>query len=305
MVFERSNFAFSDIPDLDGKVVIITGGNTGIGYVTAREMARKNAHVFVASRNKERGEAAVEKIKAETGKTKVELLLLDLQDLKSVKQSAENFLAKNLPLHILVNNAGIMASPFRLTVDNIEEQFGVNHVGHFLFTKILLPKIEASAPSRILNVTSMAHQSAGTINFEHINEENAAYNFGRYAQSKLANILFTNALNKRLEGKQVYVNSVHPGFVNTELSRGAIDSWGVWGKVIFKVANVFAKNPDNGALTQLYVATSPEIEQENYRARYFVPYAKLSTSSKVSTDEELAEKLWKFTDDLVVEKVGA
>jgi len=286
-------------------VAIVTGGNTGVGYITARELARKNAHVFVASRNKERGEDAVEKIKKETGNNQVEFLHLDLVDLKHVKQTAENFLAKNLPLHILVNNAGIMATPWTLTKDGIQDQFGVNHVGHFLFTKTLLPKIESSAPSRIVNVSSLAHNNVEGIEFDKINQEDALSTWQRYGVSKLANVLFTNSLAKRLEGKEVYANSIHPGFVATELSRGAIENYGIVAKVLANVANLFAKSPEDGALTQLYAATSPKIIENNYRGKYFVPFGIIGQKSAAAQDDELAEKLWKYTEDLIDEKLRA
>ncbi|RGB30507.1 hypothetical protein C1646_627865 [Rhizophagus diaphanus] len=304
-MFGKKHFTFGDIPDLSGKVAIVTGGNTGVGYITARELARKNAHVFVASRSKERGETAVENIKKETGNDQVEYLHLDLVSLKNVKQSAENFLAKNLPLHILVNNAGIMATAWTLTEDGIQDQFGVNHVGHFLFTQTLLPKIEASAPSRIVNVSSYAHFNAPAagIEFDKINQENAQSTFQRYAVSKLANILYSNSLAKRLEGKEVYVNSIHPGFVKTELGRGIIDTYGIAAKFFFSFASLFAKSPEDGALTQLYAATSPEIIEKNYRGMYFVPSGEIGKRSEESQNDELAEKLWKYTEDLVNEKL--
>jgi len=270
-MFGRKHFIFEDIPDLSGKVAIVTGGNTGVGYITARELARKNAHVFVASRSKERGEGAVEKIKKETGNNQVEYLHLNLVDLKNVKQSAESFLAKNLPLHILVNNAGIMATAWSLTEDGIQDQFGVNHVGHFLFTKTLLPKIESSAPSRIVNVSSEAHRAAPAagIEFDKINQKDAQSAFQRYAVSKLSNILYSNSLAKRLEDKDVYVNSIHPGVVSTELSRGLVEVYGIIAKIAFKVINVFAKSPEDGALTQLYAATSPEIIEKKLSRKIF------------------------------------
>ncbi|CAI2163422.1 15681_t:CDS:2 [Funneliformis geosporum] len=217
-MFNKKHFIIENIPDLTGKVAIVTGGNTGIGYITARELSRKNAHVFIASRNKERGEGAVEKIKKETGNNQVEYLYLDLNNLKNVKKSAESFLSKDLPLHILINNAGIMATPWTLTEDGIQDQFG-------LFTMTLLAKIEASAPSRIVNVSSLAHNHAPAagIEFDKINQEGAQSSWEHYGISKLANILFTESLSKRLEGKEVYVNSIHPGFVHTELSRGVVN----------------------------------------------------------------------------------
>ncbi|CAG8764898.1 20364_t:CDS:2, partial [Dentiscutata erythropus] len=186
-------FSFDKIPDLSGKIAIVTGGNTGIEIITARELARKNAHVFVASRSRDRGESA-------------------LQSLNSVKHAAEIFLARKLPLHILVNNAGIMATPFATTIDGIQDQFGTNHIGHFVFTLLLLPTIKASAPSRIVSVSGRAHERAppAGIEFEKLNDPEAHTPFQRYGQSKLANILFTLELNKRLSGTNIYCNCLHP-----------------------------------------------------------------------------------------------
>nr|CAG8594058.1 14040_t:CDS:2 [Entrophospora candida]CAG8601672.1 3215_t:CDS:2 [Entrophospora candida] len=280
---------------LEGKqVVVVTGGNTGIGYVTCRELARKNAHVFVLSRSIERGTAAVEKIKQETKNPKVEFLQLDLQSLKSVKECAESFLARKLPLHVLINNAGIMATKFSLTVDGIQDQFGTNHVGHFYLTKLLLPTIEASAPSRIVN---------NGIEFDKINDPNAHSPIERYGVSKLSNILFTVELNKRLEGKQVYANSLHPGSIHTELFRGIIDNWGRWVVPFLSLVNYALLTPDDGALTTLYCATSPEIEEKNFHGKYFIPFGVESLPGDNGKDEELAKKLWQFTDDLVNEKL--
>ncbi|CAH1760046.1 14592_t:CDS:2 [Entrophospora sp. SA101] len=292
------NFKFEDIPDLTGKVVAITGGNTGIGYVTCRELARKNAHVFVLSRSIERGKAAVEKIKQETKNQNVEFLQLDLQSLKSVKECAESFLARKLPLHIF---------KFSLTVDGIQDQFGTNHVGHFYLTKLLLPTIEASAPSRIVNVSSTAHKYTpkGGIEFDKLNDPDAQTPMERYGVSKLSNILFTVELNKRLEGKQVYANSLHPGVIKTELTRGLVDNWGRWVVPFIKLGGLLLLTPDDGALTSLYCATSPEIEEKKFRGKYFIPFGVESTATLTddAKDEKLAKKLWEFTDDLVNEKL--
>ncbi|CAG8603662.1 7627_t:CDS:2 [Cetraspora pellucida] len=286
-MFSKKHFVFTNIPDLSGKVAIVTGANTGIGIVTARELARKNAHVFVACRSKERGESAVELIKEETNNDSVEFLQLDLQSLNSVKHAAETFLARKLPLHILINNAGIMATPFELTQDGIQDQF-------------------ASAPSRIVNVSSIAHKLTppGGIEFDKLNDPNAHTAFQRYAQSKLANILFTIELNKRLSGTNVYCNCVHPGSINTELFRGIITNWGYWIKPFLSVVSIFLLTPNDGALTQLYCATSPEIEEQDYRGKYFVPFGVLGETTDFGKDEELAKKLWDFSENLVKEKLG-
>ncbi|CAG8543447.1 16869_t:CDS:2 [Racocetra persica] len=295
---EKKHFTFDDIPDLTGKVAVVTGGNAGIGYVTCRELARKNAHVFVLGRNIEKVQAAVEKIRTETGNQNVEFLHLDLGSLRSVKKCAENFLARDLPLHILINNAGISADPFSLTEDGIQEEFGVNHVGHFLFTKLLLPKIKASKPARIVNVSSRGHRFApeGGIEFEKINDPNAQETMIRYAQSKLANILFTYELNKQyLEGEQVYANSLHPGVVDTSMLRNS--------SVVTENLRASAISPDDGAITTLYCATSPEIEAKNYRGKYFEPFGKEAEPFKYTNDDDLAKRLWEFTENLINEKL--
>ncbi|CAG8530322.1 3903_t:CDS:2 [Gigaspora rosea] len=280
-MFWKKRFSFDKIPDLSGKVVIVTGGNTGIGFVTARELARKNAHVFVASRTSERGERAVELIKKETNKDAVEFLQLDLKSLNSVKLAAETFLARKLPLHILVNNAGIMATPFEKTSD-------------------------ASDSARIVNVSSMAHERAppAGIEFEKLNDPNALNSFQRYYQSKLANVLFTLELNKRLSGTNVYCNSLHPGIIKTELTRGVVADWGSWIKPFVYISTFFMITADDGALTQLYCATSPEIEEKNFRGKYFVPYGEVSEPIAQGKDEELAKKLWDFSENLIKEKLG-
>ncbi|KAF0392042.1 NADP-binding protein [Gigaspora margarita] len=295
---EEKHFTFDKIPDLTGKVVIVTGGNAGIGYITCRELARKNAHVFLLGRNIEKGQAAVESIKSEIGNKDVEFMHLNLKSLKSVKECAENFLARNLPLHILINNAGITTETFSLTEDGIQEEFGVNHVGPFLFTKLLLPKIKASQPARIVNVSSMGHRRATGIEFEALNDPNAHDSKQRYRQSKLANILFTDELNRRyLEGEQVYANTIHPGLVDTPMLR----------KNDLSFSETFLSSSismEDGAITTLYCATSPEIEEKNYRGRYFVPFGIEGEKSSYAEDDDLAKRLWEFTENLINGKLS-
>ncbi|CAG8534876.1 4342_t:CDS:2 [Ambispora leptoticha] len=307
MVFFKKPFTFENIPDLSGKVALITGANTGIGLITAREIARKGAHVFVCSRSKDKGEAAVSLIKEQTGNQNVEFLQLDLQNLKQVKKAAETFLEKGLPIHILINNAGIMATPYALSADGIEGQFATNHVGHFLFTTMLLPRIEESAPARIVTVSSFGHNISPSvgIDFENINTEKHGI-WQRYGQSKLANILFTLELDRRLKDKAVYCNTLHPGYIKTELYGSVTEGWASLTAPIISISNaLFAKSPEDGSLNQLYAATSPEIEEKNIRGKYFTPYAKISEPNKLAKNEELAKKLWTFTEELVAEKLAA
>ncbi|RIB21627.1 hypothetical protein C2G38_1999093 [Gigaspora rosea] len=292
---KEKHFTFDKIPDLTGKVAVVTGGNAGIGYITCRELARKNAHVFLLGRNIEKGQAAVEKIKSETGNQNVEFLHLNLKNLKSVKECAENFLAKNLPLHILINNAGTTTKAFSLTDDGIQEEFGVNHVGHFLFTKLLLPKIKASQPARIVNVSSRAHFFVeGGIEFEKLNDPDT---LERYSLSKLANVLFTNELNKRYLEERIYATSLHPGLVDTQMSR----------KNDLSASETFLSSSistEDGAITTLYCATSPEIEEKNYRGMYFDPFGIEGEKSSYAKDDDLAKKLWEFTENLINEKLS-
>ncbi|CAG8523762.1 10976_t:CDS:2, partial [Ambispora leptoticha] len=286
-------------------VAVVTGGNSGIGYITARELARKNAHVIVCSRSIERGQMAVDKIKVETNNDKVEVLQLDLSDWKNTKDAADSLVARKLPLHILVNNAAIMATPYELNEHGIEKQFATNHVGHFALTETLLPVIEASAPSRIVNITGNLYNRAPKtgINFDDINLEKES-SLTRYGQSKTANILFTIELAKRLEGKQVWANVVHPGVVKTNLIQGFLSDKGFLTKAIIYVVKFFLMNVEDGSLTSLYAATSPEIEKENYRGKYFVPIAELGTPEPFATNQETASRLWKWTKDLLNEKLG-
>ncbi|KAI8799458.1 hypothetical protein BJ742DRAFT_845926 [Cladochytrium replicatum] len=311
------SFSVDKIPDLSGKTAIVTGGNTGIGLITVKELLRKNAKVYLAARNPSRAQAALDEIKKELPHAKVEFMQLDLGDLKQVKEAANKFVASGEPLHILVNNAGIMMNPYELTKDGIENQFGTNHIGHFAFTTTLLPVIERSAPSRIVNVSSHGHNyapSAGVL-FDKINDESALNPVQRYGQSKLSNILFTKSLADRFEGKQVWVNVIHPGVVDTELARGPIaliEKSQNFGARILRALQTpllaFSRSlmltPQQGALTQLYAAASPEIETQNYRGQYFVPFGKVGKLSKPAENKELREKLWEFSEKLVAEKIG-
>ncbi|CAG8815776.1 7074_t:CDS:2, partial [Gigaspora margarita] len=275
----------------NNKIAIVTGGNAGIGYITCREMARQNAYVFLLGRNMEKGQAAVEKIKSETGNQNVEFLHLNLKGLKSVKECAETFLARNLPLHILINNAGITTNTFSLTEDGIQEEFGVNHVGHFLLTKLLLPKIKASQPARIVNVSSRAHKIVeGVIEFEKLNDPNAQEPPQRYELSKLANVLFTDELNKRyLEGEQIYANSLHPGLAYTNMIK----------RNDFFLSETYIStsiSSEDGAITTLYCATSPEIEEKII--------VEEGEKSSYCDDDDLAKRLWEFTENLINEKLS-
>ena len=269
----------------------------------------------MASRSQERAAEAIDRIKKETGKD-VEFLKLDLQDLNQVKQAANEFLKKKLPLNILVNNAGIMACPFALSKDGIETQLQTNHIGPFLFTTTLIPALEKGAPSSVVNVSSHAHNMApeGGIVFDwdKVNNKDTMQTQTRYGMSKLANILFTKGFDKRFGSKKIYANSLHPGVVATELTRGIEDMLGPksWlGFFFIPVLGLFQKlmaiEPPKGALTQIYLASSKDVFEKDLRAKYFIPYAKQYDEcvSKYGADDELAERLWTWTEEILKQKL--
>ena len=213
---------------LDGKTVIITGANTGIGLETAVDLAGRQARVILACRSSEKGEKAAVEVRRRSGNDNVVFRLLDLSSLESVRRFASTMLDEEPQIDILVNNAGVMACPYTKTVDGFEMQFGVNHLGHFLLTNLLLDRLKEAKAARIVNVSSIAYRG-GKINFDDMNYEHSKYSsFSAYSNSKLANILFTRALAKRLEGTEVTVNVLHPGAVRTKLGRHLrlmVSSW--------------------------------------------------------------------------------
>eukprot|EP00842_Homolaphlyctis_polyrhiza_P001356 jgi/Hompol1/2220/HPOL_005891-RA len=322
VAYHKTGFTVNDLPDLKGKVAIVTGGNTGLGFETSLQLATKGARVFIACRNPERAANAITDIKKQTGKD-VEALQLDLQDIKQVKKAAEEFLKLGLPLHILpfclgnalwvVDKTGIMACPFALTKDGIESQLGTNHVGHYVFTTTLLPAIEkAGHGARIVNVSSYGHRlaPANGIDFDNINKDVTSI-WARYGQSKLANILFTRELNRRYGDKGIFCNAIHPGVVQTELLRGPKESYGIssWffflSPIVDFVEWTFSLTPKDGALTQIYCAASNKIVEENIRGEYLIPFGKVDLGSAHSRDPELAKKLWEWTEKTVAERFAS
>ena len=204
---------------LDGKTVIITGANTGIGLETAVDLAKRNARVILACRSLERGETAAVEVRKRSGNDNVVFVQLDLASLDSVRRFAAKILEEEPRIDILINNAGIMALPERtLSQDGFEMQFAVNHLGHFLLTNLLLDRIKEAPSARIINVSSKGH-IRGNLDFDNLNSEKSYVPWVTYGTSKLANILFTRSLAKRLEGTGVTANSLHPGAIMTELGR--------------------------------------------------------------------------------------
>lgn len=242
---------------MDDKIVIITGCNTGIGKETVRDLAKRGASVYMACRNNLKCEETRQEIIKETGNLKVFNRSLDLASLDSVRRFVAEFLKEESRLDLLINNAGVMMCPKSLTKDGFEMQIGTNHLGHFLLTNLLLDLLKKSSPSRIVNVSSRAHVK-GRLNKDDLNSDKSYEKFEAYRQSKLANVLFTRELSKRLAGTQVTVNSLHPGVVNTELVRhfNPIITFitGLVGQLLFKTAK-------SGAQTQIRLAVDPELDE--------------------------------------------
>ena len=282
--------------EMEGRTCLITGASNGIGQETAIELAGLGATVVLVARNERRGRATQSEIKERTG-ADTELLLADLASLADVRKLADEYRSRHDKLHVLVNNAGAYNKQRELTKDGYEMTFGVNHLAHFLLTDLLLDLIKASAPARIINVSSGAHSGA-TIDFDDLQSERSYSMAGMraYGQSKLANVLFTNELARKLEGTKVTVNSLHPGVVRTGFGR---NSGGVIGAVfaVFQtIGSPFLLDAGQGAETSIYLASSPEVETTT--GEYFVKSKSVSSNDE-SYDPEIARRLWDVSEELV------
>jgi NAD(P)-dependent dehydrogenase (short-subunit alcohol dehydrogenase family) len=284
-----------DVADMTGKTVIITGANSGIGLETAVGLAQAGAKTVITARDRARGEAAVTDIRARSGNDEVELVLFDLGSIASVREGAAAILARTDRIDVLVNNAGVVLSDRRVTEDGFEATFAVNHLGPFLLTELLLDRIKKSAPARIVNVASTAHQGARKgLDFDDLQSTRAYGGMQVYSKSKLANIYFTTELARRLEGSGVTVNALHPGTVATGYGRDG-DSSGLLAFGL-KVIKPFILTAAQGARTSIYLASSPEVE--GVTGRYFVKN-KARSPSRVAQDDEAARRLWKISEELV------
>ena len=284
--------------DMSGKMVMVTGATNGIGEVTARELARMGAYTIVVGRDREKGERVAGEIQRATGSEHVDLMLADLSSMEAVRQLAADFKAKHDRLDVLVNNAGAIFLDRRTTVDGYEMTFALNHLGPFLLTNLLLETLKASAPARIVNVSSDAHYREA-MDFDDVMHENGYRGMTAYSQSKLANVLFTYELARRLEGTGVTVNAVHPGIVRT----GFGDNHGVIVRALMSVIKRFAgRSPEKGAETMIYLASSPDVE--GVTGKYFMDNA-AKRSSDVSYDETSWERLWTISEELTGLRVPA
>jgi NAD(P)-dependent dehydrogenase (short-subunit alcohol dehydrogenase family) len=276
---------------MQGKVCLITGATSGIGKVTALELAKMGATVVIVGRDRARGEEVQAEIKAKSGNEAVDLLLADLSSQESIWKLAEDFQQRYTHLHVLINNAGLVQLSRHTTVDGLETTFAVNYLAPFLLTSLLLDMLKASAPARIVNVSSSSHE-AGYINIRDLQLEKGYRIMRAYGQSKLALLMYTYELARKLEGTGVTVNSLHPGFVATNIGqRGMAPVLRQIIKLIFSRGI----SPEEGAKTTIYLASSADVE--GVTGNYFVKCVPRK-SARISYDEALQQKLWEESERL-------
>jgi retinol dehydrogenase-14 len=278
--------------NMTGKIVMITGANSGIGKVTAHALADMGASVVMVARNETRGESARTEIVDQTGNLEVDLMIADLSSMKEVRQLASDFNKMYRRLDVLVNNAGAIFSKRYTTAESFEPTFAVNHLAPFLLTHDLLGILKRSAPSRIVNVSSGAH-SYGRIDFDNFQNKHKFGSMRSYASTKLMNIMFTYKLARRLKGTGVTANVLHPGFVRTNFGKS---EGGIGWRLFFKMIGLFAKSPEKGAETSIYLASSPEVE--GISGKYF-NNCQPTKSSSLSYDIELQKEVWLRTEELL------
>jgi NAD(P)-dependent dehydrogenase (short-subunit alcohol dehydrogenase family) len=282
------------VPDLHGKVVLITGGNAGIGKETAVTLARAGASVAFTARDEQRGADALAEIKERSGSGNVRVMSLDLASFASVRSFATQFTAEHDTLDALVNNAGLVVTPRRETVDGNETTFQVNHLGPFLLTNLLRGPLVAGGKARVVNVSSDAHKQARKgLDFDDLQSTTKYRAFGVYSKTKLANIMFTRELARRWSETGVDTNAVHPGFVASGFGRDG--DTGALGKVVFPLISPFALTSEQGSFTSVYVATAPELE--GVTGGYFVKCAPAEPTA-AARDDAAAVRLWQISEQL-------
>jgi NAD(P)-dependent dehydrogenase (short-subunit alcohol dehydrogenase family) len=279
-----------------GKVIVVTGGNAGIGKEAAVGLAGLGGRVIITARNEERGRAALEEIRYRSGNDTADVMALDLASFRSIRSFAADVLDRFDQIDVLVNNAGLILRRRAETEDGFEETFGVNHLGHFLLSDLLLERLRASTPARVVVVASHAHKGARRgLDFDNLMAERRYRWMDAYNKSKLANIYFARELARRLDGTDVTVNALHPGFVRSEFGRGG-DLGGLYGFGIKYLASPFAISPEKGARTTVYLASSPEVD--GVSGGYFYK-SKPTHPSNVAQDDAAARRLWDVSEKLV------
>jgi NAD(P)-dependent dehydrogenase (short-subunit alcohol dehydrogenase family) len=278
--------------DYSGKTMMVTGANSGIGKVTALELAKTGARVVMICRDRERGNTAKNEIVSASGNKNVDLLIADLSSLAAIRNVVSEFLKKYDQLHVLVNNAGAIFSERKENEEGIEMTFAVNHLGYFRLTSLLLDTIKKSAPSRIVNVASEAERFV-KFDLDDLQSTKRYRNFEVYGKSKLANILFTRELARKLEGTRVTVNALHPGFVRTNFGHDRGKSFG--SSIVKFIGGVLGVSPEKGAETSVYLAVSPDVE--NITGKYF-SNKKIITPVSDALDDNKAARLWEESEKL-------
>ncbi len=291
-----------DIPDLSKKIVIVTGANSGIGFETAKELARKSAHVMLACRTVAKGQEAANRIRTEIPSAQLTPMALELNSLASVRAFAEAFHARFEQLHLLINNAGIMMTPYGKTEDGFEQQFGVNHLGHFALTGLLLDALAHTPGARVVNVSSLAHRF-GTMDFDNLMFEKGGYSpVKAYGRSKLANLLFTQELQRRAQAAKInlIVTAAHPGGANTTLARHILNRW--YLRLLSPLMGLFTQSAFMGALPTLRAATDPTVQGGEYfgpdgfkEQRGYPVRVQMSEAAQNTTN---ARRLWEVSEQL-------
>lgn len=276
--------------NMKGKTCIVTGASSGIGFETARGLARRGAKVTLLSRSAERCQAAAGRIRQETGNEAIDFIAADLSSQTEVRKAAEEYLRRQERLDVLVNNAGGFFWNRAETVDGLEMTFALNHLNYFLLTNLLLERLKASAPARIVCVSSDAHRGA-RLNFDDLQNKRKYAGFPAYAQSKLMNVLFTHELSRHLEGSGVTANALHPGFV----ASGFAKNNGLLFRLVMPLAQLGAISLEDGARTSIYLASSPEVE--GVSGKYFTREKEVA-SDPASYDEQSARRLWDVSAEL-------
>jgi NAD(P)-dependent dehydrogenase (short-subunit alcohol dehydrogenase family) len=289
---------------MQGKVVVVTGGNSGVGYEAGVALARQGAHVVLTARDRRRGDEALARLHKRTAGASAEVMALDLASFASIRTFAADVLERQPQIDVLINNAGGVLSDRRLTADGFEMTFGVNHLGHFLLTTLLLDRLLAGAPARIVNVASVAHRLAGGLTFGDLQFETRGYvGITAYNESKLANVLFTMELARRLDGTGVTANACHPGPVRSGFGRDT-DTRG-FDRFVSTLSQPFLIGPRRGAGPLVQLASSSRLADVTggYFTRWPLAYvpgpARRRRPARAARDPEAARRLWTVSEDLV------
>lgn len=297
---------YEDIKDQTGKIFVITGANSGLGLWATKGLAARNAKVVMACRSQDKAESAAAEVKEDYPEADLEIILLDLASLNSIEHFAGKFNERYDQLHGLLNNAGIMQTPYKTTEDGFELQMGVNHLGHFALTGLLLDNLKTTPGARVVVQSSGAHRMTDAIDFDSLDNQENYSRTGAYAQSKLANLLFAFELDRKFKDHAIdaIALGVHPGYTATNLqSTGpALDGWSIWS-LLYKFTNtLFAQSVEMGALPLLYAAVEPDVNGGDYIGpggfQGMRGYPARIEASETAYDETSAEELWELSEDL-------